>query len=74
LGPCVVFGFEPIKLRFIRIPQSLCDIDTQRLVKILDYHDKFIKFSLLRRMMETLELFTKEPMCRRAPCLKKKSK
>jgi hypothetical protein len=24
--------------------------------------------------METLELFTKEPMCRRAQCLKKKSK
>ena len=45
LGPTVIEGFEPIKFWFINNPPSLCDIDTQRLVKISSYDDELIEFS-----------------------------
>jgi hypothetical protein len=41
----VHWGFEPVKSGFINSPSSLYDTNIQTLVKILNYHDKFIKFS-----------------------------
>jgi hypothetical protein len=38
-----------IRLRFIGSPPSFYDIDTQKLVKILGYHDEFVKFSSYKK-------------------------
>jgi len=43
--------FKPIKFRFISILFGLCDIDTQRLVKILDAMS-FVEFSSYEKKVE----------------------